>query len=118
MQNATLTTLAMDEIVFDSSQPRKFFDESALKELTESVKQNGILQPIMVRPGATIRRNGSDDQAYVIVCGERRYRAAFEAGLEEIPVVIRNLDDAGALVIQVKRSRKKPQTPDNPSGLN
>jgi ParB family chromosome partitioning protein len=117
MQNATLTTLSMDDIIFDSSQPRKFFDESALKELTKSVQTNGILQPIMVRPGAHQRRNGKDYPVYVIVCGERRYRAAYEAGLEEIPVVIRNLDDAAALEIQIVENLQRKDVNPMEEGL-
>jgi ParB family chromosome partitioning protein len=107
----------MDDIIFDSSQPRKFFDESALKELTKSIQTNGILQPIMVRPGAHQRRNGKDHPVYVIVCGERRYRAAYEAGLEEIPVVIRNLDDAAALEIQIVENLQRKDVNPMEEGL-
>jgi ParB family chromosome partitioning protein len=107
----------MDDIIFDSSQPRKFFDESALKELTKSIQTNGILQPIMVRPGAHQRRNAKDHPVYVIVCGERRYRAAYEAGLEEIPVVIRNLDDAAALEIQIVENLQRKDVNPMEEGL-
>jgi len=65
-------------------QPRKVFDEEALMELSESIKEHGVLQPII------IRKKGSK---FEIVVGERRYRASQEAGLEEIPAVVRELND-------------------------
>ena len=65
-------------------QPRKIFDEEALKELAESIKEHGVLQPII------IRKKGSK---FEIVVGERRYRASQEVGLEEIPAVVRELND-------------------------
>ena len=65
-------------------QPRKVFDEEALKELAESIKEHGVLQPIIVR------KKGSK---FEIVVGERRYRASQEVGLEEIPAVVRELND-------------------------
>ncbi len=65
-------------------QPRKVFDEEALKELAESIKEHGVLQPII------IRKKGSK---FEIVVGERRYRASQEVGLEEIPAVVRELND-------------------------
>lgn len=65
-------------------QPRKVFDEEALKELAESIKEHGVLQPII------IRKKGSK---FEIVVGERRYRASQEVGLEEIPAVVRELNN-------------------------
>ena len=65
-------------------QPRKVFDEEALQELAESIKEHGVLQPII------IRKKGSK---FEIVVGERRYRASQELGLEEIPAVVRELND-------------------------
>jgi ParB family chromosome partitioning protein len=104
MNQATLTTLPVEDIVFDSKQPRKFFDQVAHGELTESIKQVGVLQPIMVRPGGTVTGGGgkANRKAYMIICGERRYRAAYEAGLKEIPVVIREgLSDEEVMEIQI-----------------
>lgn len=72
-------------------QPRTRFEESALAELTESVRANGILQPILVRP----RPSGG----YEIVAGERRYRAAIAAGLRQVPVVVRQLSDEDTLAL-------------------
>ncbi|MFK2826564.1 ParB/RepB/Spo0J family partition protein [Bacillus sp. B190/17] len=65
-------------------QPRKIFNEETIEELKESIKEHGILQPIIVRRSI---------KGYEIVVGERRYRAAKEAGLERVPVVIRELSD-------------------------
>lgn len=76
--------LSIDKIHPNEDQPRKAFDEQALDELADSIRQNGILQPILVR------RQGN---GYQIVAGERRYQAARRAGLKEVPVVIRKIDD-------------------------
>lgn len=84
-------TIPVSEIHPDKNQPRKFFNEAALKELTESVKSKGVLQPVMVRP------NG---KGYILVCGERRLKASIAAGLKDVPAVIRNLSDQEALEIQ------------------
>lgn len=65
------------------NQPRKEFDKEALSELAASIKQYGILQPIMVQ------KNGD---MYEIIAGERRWRAAKEAGLKEVPVIVRDYD--------------------------
>ena len=65
-------------------QPRKNFDEDALDELAESIKQFGLLQPILVQDKSTY---------YEIIAGERRWRAAKKAGLKEIPVIIKNLTE-------------------------
>ena len=72
-------------------QPRTHFDETALAELTDSIRANGILQPILVRPRPT--------GGYEIVAGERRYRAALKAGLKSVPVVVRNLSDEETLAL-------------------
>lgn len=71
-------------------QPRRHFDEVALEELAQSIAQRGIIQPIVVRP------HGKD---YQIVAGERRWRAAQRARLHEVPVIVRDLDDAETLEI-------------------
>jgi ParB family chromosome partitioning protein len=72
-------------------QPRTRFDEASLAELTDSVRANGILQPLLVRP----RPSGG----YEIVAGERRHRAALAAGLKQVPVVVRNLTDEETLAL-------------------
>ncbi len=82
--NETIT-LRISEIEPNREQPRKDFDEQALSELSQSIMQFGVLQPILVRPLI--------DGGYQIVAGERRYRASRMAGLTEIPAVIRELSD-------------------------
>ena len=81
-------TIPLDQISLPPNQPRRYFDPEALKQLTESIKQHGILQPILVRP-----LNG---EKHEVVAGERRYRAAKEIGLQVVPVVIKELDDNAA----------------------
>ncbi len=89
----------IDRIVPNPTQPRKEFDEEALDELAESIRQLGIIQPLTVRKGA--------DGRYVLISGERRWRAARRAGLAALPVYIREVDDenlhAMALVENIQR---------------
>ncbi|MBN3925350.1 ParB/RepB/Spo0J family partition protein [Nostoc sp. NMS4] len=82
---ATETTIKLSDIVLPQHQPRRYFDPQALKELVSSVKQHGILQPLLVRPLGSGK--------YELVAGERRYRAGQEALLEVAPVVVRELSD-------------------------
>ncbi len=85
-------------------QPRKQFDEDALAELSDSIAQHGVLQPLLVRP--------MPDGGYQLVAGERRWRASRMAGLTEVPVVIRDLTDAQvaelALVENLQRENLNP----------
>lgn len=74
-------------------QPRRQFDDASLEELSVSIKQHGLIQPILVRPLP------HDESQYEIVAGERRWRAAQRAQLHEVPVIIRSLDDATTLEI-------------------
>ncbi|MEO1505507.1 MAG: ParB/RepB/Spo0J family partition protein [Pseudomonadota bacterium] len=85
----------IDAIEPNADQPRKHFDETELSELADSIRQKGVLQPILVRPlsGAVGR--------FEIVAGERRWRAAQRANLHEVPVVKRELDDIEALEIAI-----------------
>lgn len=80
-----LRTLRVSALEPNKKQPRTRFDQQAIAELAESVQKHGVLQPLLVRP----LENGS----YQIVAGERRWRAARMAGLQEVPVVIRELSD-------------------------
>ena len=95
--------LSISEIVRNPNQPRKTFDEDKLAELADSIRQNGVLQPILVR------RKG---QKYEIVAGERRYQASKLAGLKEIPAVVREIDDDKvfqlALIENLQRSDLSP----------
>ncbi len=76
-------------------QPRHHFDEEALDALAQSIKENGLLQPILVRPHATKKNR------FEIVAGERRWRAAQRAQLHEVPVIQRDFDDAQTLEIAI-----------------
>ena len=85
------TTLPIAALTPCKGQPRKHFDEAALDELAASIREQGIIQPLLVRPLAD--RPGH----YQIVAGERRWRAAQRAGLTEVPVYLRELSDEDAL---------------------
>lgn len=101
--NEPEAVLSISEIVRNPNQPRKTFDEEKLAELADSIRQNGVLQPILVR------RIG---QKYEIVAGERRYQASKLAGLKEIPAVVREIDDDKvfqlALIENLQRSDLSP----------
>lgn len=88
-ENATdekgVVTLRLSEIEPNRNQPRTSFDEEALSELADSVAKHGLIQPIVVRP--------TSSGVYQIVAGERRWRACRMAGLVEVPVIIKELDD-------------------------
>lgn len=79
----------IDSIIPNRSQPRKAFNEDALKELSESIKANGIIQPLVVCPAVGGR--------YELVAGERRLRASKIAGLKDVPVIIRSVETGGLL---------------------
>ena len=97
------STLPIDEIHPNKGQPRKRFKEDELEELADSIRQNGVLQPLLVR------KVGS---SYEIVAGERRYQAALRAGLKELPVIIREISDDEvfklALIENLQRSDLSP----------
>ncbi len=97
------STLPISQIVPNKDQPRKLFKEEELAELSDSIKQNGILQPLLVR------KKGSK---YEIVAGERRYQAAKLAGLTEVPVIIKEISDEEvfklALIENLQRSDLSP----------
>ena len=76
--------LYLDDIIPNRFQPRQVFDERALKELAVSIKEHGVIQPIIVR---------NIGNKYEIIAGERRYKASALAGLTKIPAIVRNLDD-------------------------
>ena len=83
--------IPIKDIVRNKFQPRKNFDKSNLEELTNSIKEQGIIQPIVVRP------NKSMNGKYEIIAGERRWLASQNAGLHEVPVVILDVDDVKSL---------------------
>ena len=85
-------TVSIDEIVPNKEQPRKTFDEGSLSELSESIKQHGVLQTLLVRP--------LPEGGYQLVAGVRRWRACRMAGLREVPVVIKELTDTETMEIE------------------
>jgi ParB family transcriptional regulator, chromosome partitioning protein len=77
-------------------QPRDYFDEEALGALADSIREVGVLQPVLVRPVGDPSTDGADEE-YELIAGERRWRAARRVGLQTIPALIRETDDAAAL---------------------
>lgn len=99
-----VTRLPVDQVQADRANPRKTFDEAALEELAVSLKQHGVLQPVLVRRDS---KGG-----YRLIAGERRWRAAQRAGLREIPAIIRESSDAEAyelaLIENIQRADLNP----------
>jgi len=91
-QVSDLRHIKVSEISADPNQPRRHFDEASINELSESVKLHGVVQPIVVTP-----RSGR----YIIVAGERRWRAASQAGLDKIPALVRTLTDQHRLELSL-----------------
>ena len=83
--------LSLSEIIPNKFQPRKNFDENSLEDLTNSIKERGVIQPIIVR------KSSSGDAKFEIIAGERRWLAARKAGLHNIPVVVTDADDLKSL---------------------
>jgi len=88
-----IVSCSLDNIIPNKNQPRKQFIESEINELSDSIKQNGLLQPILTRK----LENGK----YEIVAGERRYRASKKAGLKEIPILVKTLTDKDVLILSI-----------------
>ena len=97
------TKLPIEDIVPNPNQPRIHFNETELRELSESIQEHGVLQPLLVR------KHGN---GYEIIAGERRYQASKLAGLEELPVIIKEVNDeemlALALIENLQRSDLNP----------
>ena len=100
---ASETKLPIEDIVPNPNQPRIHFNETELRELSESIQEHGVLQPLLVR------KHGN---GYEIIAGERRFQASKLAGLEELPVIIKDVDDeqmlALALIENLQRSDLNP----------
>lgn len=103
-EEESVSTLKLTDIEPNKSQPRKNFDPEALKTLADSIRQNGVIQPLLVR--------SMPDGSYQIVAGERRWRAAKMAGLTEVPVFIKELTDLQAqqiaLIENLQRENLNP----------
>ncbi|MDD2867114.1 ParB/RepB/Spo0J family partition protein [Neomegalonema sp.] len=107
LRDETLKSLRLADLEPNPAQPRRLFREEELEELAASIRERGVLQPILVRPNP--RRDGAP---YEIIAGERRWRAAQRAGLKDAPVLVRRFDDAAAfeiaLVENVQRADLNP----------
>ena len=86
-----INKISISDLVSNKFQPRKLFDENSLQDLISSIKERGIIQPIIVR------KSNDDSSKYEIIAGERRWIAAQKAGLHEVPVVITDVDDLKSL---------------------
>jgi len=115
-QQGAPNTLALSELVPGMYQPRTRMDEGALYELAESIKAQGIMQPILVRK----LDSGANTGKYEIIAGERRSRAAKLAGLTEVPVLVRNVpDEAAAAMALIENIQREDLNPlEEAQGLN
>lgn len=101
--NSEVVYLYLDDIIPNRFQPREVFDEQALKELAVSIKEHGVIQPIIVR---------QVDNKYEIIAGERRYKASTMAGLTKIPAIVKNLDDKeSSKVALIENLQRRDLTP-------
>ncbi len=101
--NSEVVSLYLDDIIPNRFQPREVFDEHALKELAVSIREHGIIQPIIVR---------KVEDKYEIIAGERRYKASTMAGLTKIPAIVKNLDDKECSKIAlIENLQRKDLTP-------
>ncbi|MGA2517780.1 MAG: ParB/RepB/Spo0J family partition protein [Thermodesulfobacteriota bacterium] len=91
-ESRALLYCGIEEILPNRSQPRKHFDESKIEELAASIKEKGVLEPLIVR---------RTDQGYELIVGERRWRAAQKAGLKEVPVLVKKVEGREALEISL-----------------
>lgn len=107
---ATLTRLRLSEIVPNRAQPRTEFDEEALEELTHSIREFGVFQPVVVRE--ILPAPAAGEPKYELIMGERRFRASGRAGLEDIPAIIRSTADEhmlrDALLENLHRAQLNP----------
>ena len=116
MENATensnsTVTLKISELEPNQDQPRREFDDEALAELADSIAQHGVLQPLLVRPIA--------GGGYQIVAGERRFRACRMAGVQEVPVVIRELSDGQVMELAlIENLQRRIYPPSRKPGLS
>ena len=93
--NSNITKLPISSLVRNKLQPRKIFDKDNLQDLTNSIKERGIIQPIIVR------KSTENTKIYEIIAGERRWMAAQKAGLHEVPVIVLDLNDIQSLELAI-----------------
>lgn len=96
--DASLGTVPIEEIRYNRKQPRKYLDEDSLADLTASIRDKGVLEPIIVRRAA---------EGYELVAGERRTRAAQMAGLSDIPAIVTEIDDREALEVSIMENLQR-----------
>lgn len=89
VESEVATVIPLEKIISTQSQPRRYFDPKTMQLLVESVRSEGILQPLLVRP--------TESDLFELVVGERRYRAALDAGLTQVPVIVREMTDSQAI---------------------
>ncbi|MEO5805349.1 ParB/RepB/Spo0J family partition protein [Devosia sp.] len=89
-----LKRLPVEFIIANRANPRRVFNAEQLEELTSSIREKGVMQPLLVRPS-------NDPNIFEIIAGERRWRAAQKAGLHEVPVIVREVDDKEALELAI-----------------
>ncbi|MBD3885937.1 ParB/RepB/Spo0J family partition protein [Phormidium tenue FACHB-886] len=92
-------SISIESIHLPAKQPRRYFDPEKLAQLVQSIKEHGILEPLLVRP--------VEDRGYELVAGERRLRAAREVGLEKVPIVVRELDERQALQVALMENLQR-----------
>lgn len=91
---SALVDIPVSQITSNRYQPRSSFDEESLVSLTASIRELGVLQPVLVRP---LGDNGAAGETYELIAGERRWRAAKRAGLQSVPAIVREIDDTTSL---------------------
>jgi len=96
-----LTRIRVEEITPNARQPRRRFEPEATAGLAESIRRQGLLQPVVVRP--------RPDGGYELIAGERRWRAAREAGIEELPAIVREADDRDSLLLALVENVAREQ---------
>lgn len=97
-EHPTTDTMPLDQIVLPSTQPRRYFDSKTMQSLMESVKRDGIFQPLLVRPVS---------DKYELVAGERRYKAAQSAGLTKVPVTMREMSNEQAVQYDITENLQR-----------
>ncbi|EQD25103.1 MAG: ParB-like protein partition protein [Leptospirillum sp. Group IV 'UBA BS'] len=100
--SGSVRTLPLDKIRFDPDQPRKSISENTLRELADSIARHGVLEPVLVRP---------EGEGFLLVCGERRVRAAGLAGLDRIPAVVRELEISEVRLVQLIENIQREDLP-------
>lgn len=94
IESGGVKRLPVDFVIANRANPRRNFDEEQLEELTNSIREKGVMQPLLVRPS-------DDPNIFELIAGERRWRAAQRAGLHEVPVIVREVDDREALELAI-----------------